>query len=100
MIQENRKSHRRPISRFAKIQAGGGTLPRECLVTNISDGGVRLHVEGLEVPEAFVLVLDDGKGARPRDCRVVWRLGYELGAKFTDVFGPDFRPKARAAAAV
>jgi hypothetical protein len=100
MIQENRKSHRRPISRFAKIQVGGGTFPRDCLVTNISDGGVRLHVEGLDVPEAFVLVLDDGRGERPRGCKVVWRLGYELGAKFTDVLGPDFQPKARAAAAV
>ena len=99
MIQENRKSRRRAISRFAKIHIGSGALPRECLVTNISDGGVRLHVEGLEVPEAFVLVLDDGSGARPRDCKVVWRLGYELGAKFTDVFGPDFEPKARQAAA-
>jgi hypothetical protein len=51
---------------------------------------VRLHVEGVVVPDRFVLLLSDGDvSARLRDCKVVWRLGYELGAQFTDVLGPD-----------
>ena len=93
MLKERRATQRRAISRYAKIQVASGALPRDCLVTDMSAGGVRLHVEGIEVPDAFVLVIDEGSGARPRDCRVVWRLGYELGAKFTDTFGPDYDAK-------
>jgi len=83
---ENRRgSRRRLINRMAKIQVGTGTLPRDCLITDISDGGVRLHVEGFEVPEEFVLLLSgDGVAAKGRAYRVVWRLGYEIGAEFVD----------------
>jgi hypothetical protein len=53
------------------------------LVTNVSDGGVRLHIEGAEVPDQFVLLLSgEGRNVRPRDCRVIWRLGFEVGAEF------------------
>ena len=62
---------------------GTGTLPRDCLITDISDGGVRLHVEGFDVPDDFILLLTgDDIGAKERIYRVVWRLGYEIGAKF------------------
>jgi hypothetical protein len=80
---ERRRSRRRQINRVAKIQFGSGTLPRDCLITDISDGGVRLHVEGFDVPDDFVLLLTgDDIGAKERIYRVVWRLGYEIGAKF------------------
>ena len=49
-VEERRRSRRRQINRVAKIQFGSGTLPRDCLITDISDGGVRLHVEGFDVP--------------------------------------------------
>jgi len=81
--EDRRQSRRRLISRMAKIQVATGTLPRDCLITDISDGGVRLHVEGFEVPDEFVLLLSgDGVAARERAYRVVWRLGYEIGAEF------------------
>jgi hypothetical protein len=83
-MSDKRRSKRKTISRHAKIQFSGGSLPRECLITDISEGGVRLHVEGVDVPDQFVLLLADGDGtARPRDCSVIWRLGLELGAEFT-----------------
>jgi hypothetical protein len=89
-MADQRRSRRRAISRHAKIQVSGGALPRDCLITDISDGGVRLHVEGIDVPDRFVLLVSDGNGsARPRDCSVVWRLGLELGAKFTVAAGRD-----------
>ena len=88
MFTERRRSPRRAISRHAKIQLPGSTLARDCLVTDISDGGVRLHVEGIAVPDQFVLLLPESPiSSRPLDCSVVWRLGYELGAKFTNVAG-------------
>ena len=87
-MQEKRKSQRQPISRYAKLQLPGGSLPRDCLVTDMSEGGVRLHVEGVDVPEQFAVLLSIG-GGKPelRHCRVVWKLGHEVGAKFTDVGG-------------
>lgn len=82
-IEERRRSRRRQMSRVAKIQFGTGALPRDCLITDISDGGVRLHVEGFDVPDDFILLLSgDDIGAKERIYRVVWRLGYEIGAKF------------------
>jgi hypothetical protein len=80
---ERRLSRRRLLNRVAKIRPGSGALPRDCLITDISDGGVRLHVEGFDVPEEFVLLLsgDDIK-SKERAYKVVWRSGYEIGAKF------------------
>ncbi len=81
--RDRRLSPRRLLNRMAKIQVGAGTLPRDCLVTDISDSGVRLHVEGLEIPNEFVLLLSgDDLHATERAYRVVWRLGYEIGARF------------------
>jgi hypothetical protein len=83
LIDERRRSRRRRMNRVAKIQFGSGSLPRDCLITDISDGGVRLHVEGFEVPDDFILLLSgEDVGAKERIYRVVWRLGYEVGAQF------------------
>ena len=77
-----RRSSRRHYYRAAKIQTGGGTLTRDCLVINISDGGVRLNAEGLDVPDEFVLLLSTDGVVRESVCKVVWRCGDEVGAKF------------------
>src|SRR6202166_5474082 len=71
-VEERRSSRRRMINRVAKIQFGSGTLPRDCLITDISDGGVRLHVEGFDVADDFILLLTgDDIGAKERIYRVV-----------------------------
>lgn len=96
-LKDQRRAERHTLNRLARIQArGGGTFPRDCLVVNISDTGVRLHVEGIEVPEEFVLLLTGIQNPR-RDCRVVWRLGFELGAEFTDVQATGFAARLVAA---
>ena len=82
-LNNRRKTQRVALRGFAKIRTGSGSLPRDCWVTDISDGGVRLFAESIEVPEQFTIMFGDG-AARPRECRVVWRLGYEIGAEFTD----------------
>ncbi|MGA2894612.1 MAG: PilZ domain-containing protein [Xanthobacteraceae bacterium] len=79
---DRRRVRRRMINRMAKIQLGTGGLPRDCLITDISTGGVRLHVEGYDVPEEFVLLLSGEDIARECSYRVVWRLGHEIGAQF------------------
>jgi hypothetical protein len=81
-LSERRRSQRRLINRMAKVQLASGTLPRDCLVTDISTGGVRLHVEGFEVPDDFVLVLSGDGLTQECNYQVAWRLGHEIGARF------------------
>ncbi len=81
-VIDRRQTRRRLINRLAKIQFGSGSLPRDCLITDISTGGVRLHVEGFEVPDNFVLLLSGDDLAKECNYRVVWRLGHEIGARF------------------
>jgi hypothetical protein len=91
-MHERRKAPRRAISRLAKIEIGSSVFG--CLVTDLSEGGVRLYVEGVEAPETFVLLMPDDDGIiRPRDCQVIWRLRYEIGANFTDVPRTKEKPK-------
>ena len=54
---DRRRTSRQPVNRVAQIQLGSGMLPRDCLINDISAGGVRLHVEGFDVPDDFVLLL-------------------------------------------
>jgi hypothetical protein len=86
--QERRNSERLAMRGLAKLQLGTGSLLRDCWISDVSDGGVRLHSE-VDVPDEFILVLPGPNGAR-RECRVVWRLGHEIGAEFIDTFAPGF----------
>jgi hypothetical protein len=84
-----RRTERHAVRGLAKIQSGAGSLPRDCWISDISDGGVRLHAERMDVPDEFILVLPGVNGER-RECRVAWRLGHELGAEFIDRLAPGF----------
>jgi hypothetical protein len=80
---ERRRSERRLINRTASVRAYFGALLGNCLVTDISEGGVRLHVETFQLPDEFELLISgEGVPNEPLSCQVVWRLGYEAGAKF------------------
>ena len=82
MFKERRRSVRHGFNRYARIQAEMAGASRDCLIVNMSDDGVRLHSEG-DFPDDFTLVV--AEAARPRrSCRVVWRLGFEIGARFID----------------
>jgi hypothetical protein len=84
MIKERRRTERHNFNRFARIQAEMAGASRDCLIVDMSELGVRLHSEYAELPGEFTLVIADS--ARPRrSCRVVWRLGFEIGAEFTDL---------------
>jgi hypothetical protein len=97
MRTERRKSHRRAVSIPARIEITIGAPPLDCLITDLSDAGVRLYVETVEIPDRFVLWFSaDSRSARPRDCSVVWRLGHEIGARFTNVHGRDHKASGAA----
>ena len=72
-----RRSERFAFNGRAKIHFGG--LPRDCTVVDISDGGVRVIAENLEVPETFSIVFATGEA---RECRLAWRIGWEFGAEY------------------
>lgn len=80
MLMNRRKSERHMCRRLAKIQLGG-SLPRDCTITDISDGGVKVVAEFLDVPSEFTIILSEG---RPRQCKLAWRIGCEFGAQFVD----------------
>jgi hypothetical protein len=90
--EDRRRSERLAMRGLAKLQSGTGSLPRDCWVSDVSDGGVRLHAEGVAVPDEFILMLGSGR----RECRVVWRLGHEIGAEFVDSFAQGFARKVAA----
>ena len=81
MFLERRKSERHVVNSPAKFRAAADAPAQDCMVMDMSDGGVRLFAETAEVPDEFILDLD-GSGGRP--CQVVWRLDAEVGAEFVD----------------
>ena len=85
---ERRRSERHAMRGPAQLLFGTGSLPRDCWISDISDGGVRLHAEGVAVPDEFILLLA-GRTLR-RECRVAWRLGHEVGAEFLDLTDSGF----------
>ena len=87
MPTERRQHPRYTINRIAKFQADAGSLPRDCMITDMSKQGARLFANGAEVPDQFDLLISGDNGVR-RGCQVVWRLGGEIGVAFV---GPDRR---------
>jgi hypothetical protein len=81
MFGERRRHQRYTINRIAKFETDSGALPRECTITDISEQGARLFATGVEVPNQFYLLISGDKLVR-EECRVVWRLGDEIGVTF------------------
>ena len=81
MLGERRRYQRQSINRTAKFVTDSGTLPRDCLITDITDHGARLFTDASDVPDSFQLLVS-GENSMRRECRVVWRLGGEIGVEF------------------
>jgi hypothetical protein len=47
----------------------------------VSQGGVKVIAEYLDIPPEFTIIFSTGN---PRQCRLAWRIGHELGAQFVD----------------
>ena len=78
--KEKRTFVRRHLYHLTKMKTGSGTPLQDCLILDISDGGVRLYVGGLNVPDQFNLLLGEDVVS---ECsyEVIWRRGREIGAK-------------------
>jgi PilZ domain len=81
-FEERRRSPRHRLGQLATIKLGIGVAPRYCLVTNISAEGVRIHVNGFEVVDEFVLMFPGGGVGQDGTYKVVWRQAQDIGAKF------------------
>ena len=73
MPEERRWSPRRRLYRAAKIKVGVGILAHDCILIDISERGVRLHIAGFDVPDEFVLLLS-GDGV-VRESKYRWSGG-------------------------
>jgi hypothetical protein len=56
--------------------------PRYCLITDLSDVGVRINAFGSKIPDEFVLLLSGDGPARDGTYRVIWRIGHDVGARY------------------
>jgi hypothetical protein len=63
----------------AKIKLGVGILAHDCVVIDMSGGGVRLYIAGFDVLEEFTLLLSGEGVVRESRYKVVWRRGHEGG---------------------
>ena len=52
---ERRQTQRHRLGRLASMIPTDGGPPRFCLVTDFSEGGVRVNANGLKIPDEFVL---------------------------------------------
>jgi len=81
-LEEKRQSPRRRLGRLATIKLGVGIAPRCCLISDISAEGVRVHLNGIEPVDEFVLLFPEDVPAQNGTYKVVWRSGNDIGAKF------------------
>jgi hypothetical protein len=81
-LAERRKFPRRAVSEVVRLELydGAPASPPGLLVTDVSDGGVRLFAQNVDIPARFALVFAES-GVR-RECRKVWRIGDEIGVEF------------------
>jgi hypothetical protein len=76
---ERRQSLRHHLYHTLMIQVRADAAPRECVLLDISDEGVRIYVVGFGVPDEFVLQFSDVVQER---YKVIWRRNGEVGATF------------------
>ena len=74
---DRRRSPRRPAQHIGKILTGLTARPEYCLVTETSEGGVRICAADFEVPSVFTLRFE-GTEAR---YKVIWRSRWFVGAE-------------------
>ena len=79
--KDPRAAYRKKLGTSAWIRPDGGFSVRTCTIVDLSDTGVKISIDSPHtVSEQFSLLLSrEGHG---RKCRVKWRRGSQIGAKF------------------
>jgi len=78
---DRRRSDPSSYKRLAKIQYSYGSLPRDCIITNVSKSGATVVTEDDDVPAEFTIIFSTGHSV---PCRLGWRNGHEFAAEFID----------------
>lgn len=79
-MEERRAAQRHRTLKGGRIAFNQGHSTIACMVRNLSDRGALLKVDTIVgIPEAFDLVLDDG---RRFSCQAVRRTATEIGVAF------------------
>jgi len=78
---ESRRVMRHRLGRLASMIPTDGGPPRFCLVTDFSEGGVRVNANGLKIPDEFVLQFSSEGCFEDGIYKVVWRNDPIVGAK-------------------
>ena len=79
---ERRATPRQRLGRLATMLVGGDAPPRYCLVTDYSEGGVRVNSNGLKIPDKFELRFSGGGHFKDGEYEVVWRNDPIVGARY------------------
>ena len=78
---ERRYVSRVRVARSAKIIVAAEAPLVPCALHDLTAQGARLSLKGAkDLPECFELTFDHGRSRRA--CRVVWRIGDDLGVAF------------------
>jgi hypothetical protein len=81
MREERRRAPRRRVEYLATV-VPGNDAPRYCIVTEMSDGGVRINAIGYKIPDEFELRFPGNGSAK--SYKVIWRIGHDVGARLID----------------
>src|SRR5262245_3305909 len=93
MPGNKRSAPRTRLKYPARIDAGDGSH-RDCILADVSDTGARVLLKDANpLPERFMLLMGSKGSAAPRACRLVWRVGAEIGVEFDKDSRPP-KPKA------
>jgi hypothetical protein len=77
-VGDRRRNFRRLARDYASIDLGNGSVPRGCMIADISEGGARLAIAHCDdLPNEFTLLV-------PRRCRIVRRMIGQIGVQFID----------------
>ena len=80
-VFERRNTPRTRVGCIATIVAPNYKRPRYCLVTDVSDDGVRVNPLGFDIPDEFVLRFFVAGEIKEATYKVIWRFGNDVGGK-------------------
>ncbi len=87
-IDERRAAEREASLLWAKFVFPDRRTRLNCIVLNLSEGGVKIQVDPTtQLPKEFYLLFERGKSQRL--CRTVWRIGGDIGAEFISSFSAN-----------